>query len=97
MRRLIVVCFVAVLGSVALAGPAGAQRDPFEPAIEEGATEEPVSGGAGEEQPAVEQPEPEPLAETGVEGKPWLALSYALVGLGTGLVLVTRFARPGSK
>src|SRR5688572_15388916 len=93
MRRILVIlglCLVAL----AAASPAHAQRDPFEPAIESGAQE------PGAEQPAT-QIEPEPgeaappqrLADTGSDARSWLALAYALIVLGVGVLAFVRVGR----
>ena len=94
MRALFVVLAAVflTLGSIA---PVQAQRDPFEPLVGEG------SGAAEQEQPAAEEPAPEiqpqtgpTVANTGADSTPWLALAYALIAIGVGLVLLARLTRP---
>lgn len=74
------------------AGPAVAQRDPFEPAV--------VAQPAGSERPATDQGEIQPqlepppssdrLAGTGIDPRPWLGLAYLLTAAGFGVTLVGR-------
>lgn len=97
MRRLAALSLITVAALSSSAGPAAAHRDPFEPAIDESAVEQPVGGEAtAEQEPAVQAP-PEPLADTGLDGRPWVALAYALVALGGGFLVLSRIARPTSK
>src|SRR5688572_1848656 len=93
-KRLTLALALAVTVVMLLAPSALAQRDPFAPPIE-----------AGEAVPGAEQPAPpadpnvapapqtpEELSNTGIEGGPWLAVAYALVALGLGMVVLTRIA-----
>src|SRR5687767_5264052 len=84
MRRLAAVSSIAGIVLALAAGPALAQRDPFEPAIDESGVEQPANGEAPAAEPPAEEPAPEPLANTGLEGRPWVALAYALVALAPG-------------
>ena len=97
MVRTAAAVLIALVGLALFAGPAAAQRDPFEPAIDESGVEAPSTGEEGVEEPTEEQPGREPLADTGVDSTPWLALAYVLVGLGLGVVIVAKVARPTSK
>lgn len=87
-------CVVALCALIlSVAAPASAQRDPFEPAIEAdsgGTAEQPTT--QVEPQPG-EAPPPQPLAPTGAETRPWLALAYALIALGVGALAVVRITR----
>jgi len=93
-RRLGLALAITAVTVVLLAPSALAQRDPFQPPAE-----------SGEVVPGAEQPAPPPdpnvapapqapegLAETGIDGAPWLAVAYALVALGLGMVVLTRVA-----
>jgi len=95
------------MGLVVLAaGPASAQRDPFDPATgpSDSGQEESTEGGVFEEpqddsQGAAEEPAPDEngsdvLANTGADVSGWLVLAYGLMVAGLGAVVVGRTWRP---
>ena len=93
-RRLALVLAVTAV-SVALFAPSAiAQRDPFQPPAESGqvlpGAEQPAPPSDPNVAPAPQTPEE--IANTGIDGGPWLAVAYALVALGLGMVTLTRIA-----
>lgn len=99
MRRILLAA-LATLFAFVVVGPAGAQRDPFQPppgAEEPGSAAEQPPEGA-EPQPAVERPATGPgVANTGFDGSPWLAVGYVLIAIGAGLVVAGRLSRSRSR
>jgi hypothetical protein len=110
MRRALLILLVGTILAVLGAGPALAQRDPFDPASGgQSAEEEPSTQGetAGEtetEDP-VTRPQPQPqvdsngsdaLANTGTDVSPWLVLAYGLIVAGAAAVVVARTWRAES-
>jgi hypothetical protein len=91
MRRALAIVFLTLLGVAFVAGPALAQRDPFDPAIDVDGTAPPETGPT---EPAPNEPEPEAqrppddLANTGVNVEPWLVLAFALVAAGTAALAI---------
>jgi hypothetical protein len=99
-----------VVGLVVLAaGPAAAQRDPFDPATgpSDSSQEDSTEGGVFEEpqddsQGTVEEPETNPnqdngsdvLANTGADVSGWMVLAYGLIVAGLGAIVVGRTLRP---
>lgn len=95
MRRTFVVVALVLGSGLLLAAPAAAQRDPFQPAAGQGGAIEAPPGSGTQEEPAQVAPPPtDPLANTGAEIEPWLALAYGLIAAGAGAVTIGRVARP---
>jgi hypothetical protein len=94
MRRLFAVVSVIAIVTLAFAAPAWAQRDPFDPLIEEGSGATVTTGTAPDVQPAPEAPvSGEGLANTGADISGWVALGYTLVAAGAGAVALTGVLR----
>lgn len=87
-----------VVTGLVVASPAAAQseRDPFDPLVEP-ATGGGAPGGDAAPDDAPFRP-PQPIDELPVTGSSspsdWLALAYAAVALGAGLVLIARINSP---
>jgi hypothetical protein len=106
MRRALLICLVGSFLAVLGAGPALAQRDPFDPATGGQSAEEEPSGSAeegpfnqGESAGQAEEPVTPPqvnengsevLANTGADVSPWLVLAYGLIVAGAAAVVVAR-------
>jgi hypothetical protein len=94
-RLLLFVCVVGILN--ALAAPALAQRDPFDPLVTENTgdtTTAPESSGDtndAETDPVVEDSS---LAATGSNSTAWFAIAYVLIAVGAGLVIMGRIGSP---
>ena len=95
---------MATLVSLALiclvlgAGPALAQKDPFDPVIDPNTstttttdTTGSVGGGSTTFQPSVDN---EGLANTGAGISGWLAIAYCLVVLGGGAIVIAKMYQP---
>lgn len=95
MRKLLVVLSASAFVALAFAAPAAAQRDPFDPLIEEGGTTTGVSSGTGTGvAPAPAVPvSGDGLANTGADPSPWLALAYVLIGAGAAAVAMSGVLR----
>lgn len=100
MKRLCVVAALGLLLVLMVAAPALAQRDPFkegsgsgqsnqEPAPDPG----PGQNGVVDPAPAV-QPGAEVLPLTGSESTPWLGVSFVLVAMGAGALVLVRLYHP---
>ncbi|HWC13453.1 MAG TPA: hypothetical protein VG929_02520 [Actinomycetota bacterium] len=100
MRIAIVVA--SVLGLLALAGPAAAQRDPFDPVIDPNAAVTTTTGttttgttttgtGTTSIQPGVGS---EGLANTGADVSPYLVVAYGLVVVGAGALYLAKLHAP---
>jgi hypothetical protein len=93
MRKTLAIAFLALIGVGLLAGPALAQRDPFDPAIDVNESPPPVGEGEPEPEPEPAEPEPEEqppddLAETGFAAQPFVVLAYALVVTGVAALAI---------
>jgi len=97
MRKMFAIAFLALLGVGLLAGPALAQRDPFDPAIDVNESPPPVGEEPEPEPPAEREPEEQPpsddLAETGFAAQPFVVLAYALVVTGIAAMAIGGMAR----
>ncbi|HWL64846.1 MAG TPA: hypothetical protein VNP73_02635 [Actinomycetota bacterium] len=97
MRRTLAALILALLVLGLGAAPALAQRDPFEPAINEEGEVQPEDEDEDEEEPAEDEDEDEDegtagdeLADTGASVEPMLVLAYALLAFGIAAVIVAR-------
>lgn len=89
--RSTVALLLGVLLTVALAAPAMAQRDPFDPLVTEPGTEAPAGDGtviAPEDPTEPVTPPNDVMANTGADVSVWVAVAYVLVALGGGLLLL---------
>ena len=85
-----------------MAGPALAQRDPFDPVIDPNAsTVDTTTGGTTTTadttgDPSIFQPTDgsDALANTGSDVSPWMAIAYALIVLGVGALVLGRMFQP---
>ena len=98
MKKLAVLVALAIASLVLIAAPAFAQRDPFDPVIDPNAV--PVVTGATTTDPTTTTTTVPPnvgsdeLANTGADVAPWLAISYGLVAMGAGAVVISRMYQP---
>jgi hypothetical protein len=108
MRKAIVVLLAGLVLVVALAAPAFALRDPFDPVVDltpeteggggrGGASEEGATitntGGEGTEVSGAATPS-ETLANTGSDVEPWLVVAYGLIAVGAAAVVLSRTGSP---
>jgi LPXTG-motif cell wall-anchored protein len=102
------ICLAALVLCVA---PASAQKDPFDPILEEGTTATDTGGatvssdtttstdttGTTDTTVAPEPPSDEPMPSTGADPSNWIVVSGLLVVLGAGLVVMSWFLEPPAK
>lgn len=99
MRKSVLVVVLALVCLLLLAGPALAQKDPFDPVIDPNAgTGTTTTGTTGTVTTGQTDPtEPvgsDALANTGPDVQPWLVIAYGLVVLGSTALVVARLQRP---
>jgi drug/metabolite transporter (DMT)-like permease len=92
-----VVVLLAITCIALAAGPALAQKDPFDPVIDPNAPATTTGGtSTGTTGTTIVQPSvgSEGLANTGFDLRPWLALAYTLILIGGGTLYLSRQAKP---
>ena len=99
MRKTVLVVVLGLVCLLMLAGPALAQRDPFDPVIDPNAGTGTTTTGTttGTVTTGGEPTEPigsEGLANTGADIQPWLVIAYGLVVLGGTAIVIARLQRP---
>ena len=100
MHKAIVTALAAVALVVALAAPAFALRDPFDPAITpetETSTTDTTGTTTEADEPTVinnENPFSDGVPATGVDTSSWLVVSYVLVVVGGAAIVLGRTIRP---
>jgi LPXTG-motif cell wall-anchored protein len=110
MSRVLVlsVCIAAVV--LSSASSAAAQKDPFDPLLEEGTTGTDTGGDTVSSDTTISTdttdtdttvaPEPasdEPMPSTGADPSNWIVLAGLAMVLGAGLVVMSRFLEPPAK
>jgi hypothetical protein len=96
-RFLLFVCVIGILN--ALAVPALAQRDPFDPLVTQSSgdtttTAPDTSGSTNDSEPTDPAVDDSSLAATGSTPTPWFAIAYVLIAVGAGLVVMGRVGAP---
>lgn len=100
MGKLTLVALLAFTCLALAAGPAFAQRDPFDPLIDPNAATDSgggtTTGGQTTGGSTVFQPTDgsDVLADTGSDPSPWMAIAYALIAIGTGALVIARMHQP---
>jgi hypothetical protein len=99
MRKTVLVVVLALVCLLLLAGPALAQKDPFNPVIDPNAgtgttTTGTTTTGTVTTGDPTEPVGSEGLANTGADVEPWLVVAYGLVVLGGAAVIIARLQRP---
>lgn len=98
MKRTVLGAFLICLVSVALAAPAFAQRDPFDPVIDTSVTTTggvpSGNGGEAPRGPSAPEVRTDVFPDTGASTSGWLAIAYVLLASGAALVVFAKTREP---
>ena len=99
MKKLLVVMALTV-ACLAVASPAFAQRDPFDPVIDPNAATTTTTAPTGSDTGTVGDPTVQPggngevLSNTGSDPSPWLVVAYGLIVIGGMAVIYAKLHTP---